>query len=73
MSALRWFRDGGFPLRRSEEYLRYAAECLELASVLRVPRARAALHHMAQVWLRLAQEVEARSPSPQETEVSKPD
>jgi hypothetical protein len=46
---------------KPEEYRRYARECLELASGLRVHRARAALQHMAQVWLRLAQDEESRS------------
>jgi hypothetical protein len=55
-----------------DEYRRYARECLELASGLRVPRARAALHHMAQVWLRLAQDAENRARRPQEDEVSEP-
>jgi hypothetical protein len=50
---------------------RLARECLELASGLHVPRARAALHHMAQVWLRLAQDAENRAQS-QENEVSEP-
>jgi len=39
---------------RSDEYRRYAAECLEMASVVHDPNARATLLHMAQVWLRLA-------------------
>ncbi len=39
---------------RSDEYRRYAAECLEMASVIHEPKARATLFHMAQVWLRLA-------------------
>jgi hypothetical protein len=38
---------------RSDEYRRYAAECLEMASALHDPKARASLLHMAQVWLRL--------------------
>ena len=54
-----------------EEYRRYARECLELASDLRVARACAALHHMAQVWLRLAQDAENRARS-QGNEVSEP-
>jgi len=49
-----------------EEYRRYARECLELAGDLRVPRAPAALHHMAQVWLRLAQDAENRAHSQDE-------
>ena len=39
---------------RSDEYRRYAAECVEMASVFHEPKARAALLQMAQVWLRLA-------------------
>jgi hypothetical protein len=39
---------------RSDEYRRYAAECLEMASVVHDPKARATLLQMAQVWLRLA-------------------
>jgi hypothetical protein len=46
---------------RPEEYRRYAEECLKLASGLHEPSARAALRHMAQVWLRLAQDAESRS------------
>jgi hypothetical protein len=57
-------------MRKPEEYRRYAQECLELASSLRVPRDRAALHHMAQVWLRLAQDGEIEN-RPQEDEVGK--
>lgn len=56
---------------RPEEYRRYARECLEAASALQVPRARPALRHMAQVWLRLAQEAENRARS-QQDEVSEP-
>ena len=44
----------GDPMRRSDEYRRYAAECVEMASVFHEPKARAALLQMAQVWLRLA-------------------
>ena len=39
---------------RSDGYRRYGAECLEMASVIHDPKARATLLHMAQVWLRLA-------------------
>jgi hypothetical protein len=52
-------------MRRSEEYRRYAAERLALASALQEPEARALMRHMAQVWVRLAQDAENRSPSPQ--------
>jgi hypothetical protein len=60
-----WLLGMGVPacMARPEEYRRYARECLELASVSRVPRARAALRRMAQVWLRLAQEAENRARS----------
>jgi hypothetical protein len=51
--ALRQISAGG-PMGRSDEYRRYAAECLEMASVTHEPKARATLLHMAQVWLRLA-------------------
>jgi len=43
---------------RSEKYRQYAAECLHLANDFREPGAQAVLHHMAQVWLRLAQDAE---------------
>lgn len=47
-----------------EDYRRYAEKCLDLARVVTDPRDRAALVHMAQVWLRLAgEEVE---PSPRQ-------
>jgi hypothetical protein len=39
---------------RSDEYRRYAAECLEMASASHDPTSRA----VAQVWLRLATERE---------------
>ena len=62
---------GGLPgsMRRSKEYRRYAAECLELASALQEPEARALMRHMAQVWLRLAQNAENPS-RPEVDEVS---
>ena len=41
---------------KPEEYRRYAAECLELASVFQSPKTRAVLLHMAQTWFRLADE-----------------
>jgi len=44
----------GGPMGRSARYRRYAAECLEMASVIHDPKARATLWLMAQVWLRLA-------------------
>jgi hypothetical protein len=41
------------------DYRRYAAECLELAGTVSDPRARASLAHIAEVWLRLADEKDA--------------
>ena len=60
----------GTPMTGPEEYRRYARECLELANGLRVPQARAALRHMAQVWLRLAQDAENRPRQHREDEVN---
>ena len=47
---------GGIQMRGSEDYRHYAVRCLELAGTLHDPKARAVLAHMAQVWLRLADE-----------------
>jgi hypothetical protein len=44
---------------KSDEYRRYARECLEMASALSDPRARASLLQMAQVWFRLADRMPA--------------
>ena len=44
---------------KSDEYRRYARECLEMASAISDPRARASLLQMAQVWLRLADRMPA--------------
>jgi hypothetical protein len=41
---------------RSEEYRRFAQECLLLARGAEEERARASLLHMAHVWFRLAEE-----------------
>jgi hypothetical protein len=38
----------------AEDYRRHAADCLELAMTMDDPQVRAALMHMTQVWLRLA-------------------
>jgi hypothetical protein len=47
--------------RSSEEYRRFARECLEMAQSTEDEQTRAVLLHMAQVWLRLA---EARENKP---------
>jgi len=39
---------------RSENYRRFAQECLEIAATVKSPDARAVLLLMAQVWVRLA-------------------
>jgi len=39
---------------RADEYRRRAQRCLEMAGTFRDPEARVTLSHMAQVWLRLA-------------------
>jgi len=45
-------------MAKSEQYRRFAWECMEMAGMFVSERARAALVHMAQVWLRLADEKE---------------
>ena len=45
---------------RADEYRRRAQQCLEMATAFRSPQARKSLSHMAQVWLRLADNYEAR-------------
>jgi hypothetical protein len=48
---------------RSDEYRRYVKECLDMANVVQDPKARASLLQMAQVWLRLAQQHNAKQRS----------
>ena len=45
---------------RSEQYRRFAQECLVLVRNTEDERARASLLHMAQVWFRLAEECVTR-------------
>ena len=45
---------------RSDEYRRYVKECLDMANIVQDAKARASLLQMAQVWLRLAQEHDAK-------------
>jgi len=47
-------------MAKSEQYRRFARECMEMAGMFVSERARAALVHMAQVWLRLADEKEVQ-------------
>jgi hypothetical protein len=46
---------------RALAYRCYALKCIQVADTLAVPRERHTLHHMAQVWVRLAQEEEEAS------------
>jgi hypothetical protein len=43
-------------MRSAHDYRRYAAECLQLATSSNDPHVRSTLQHMAQVWLRLAEQ-----------------
>jgi hypothetical protein len=52
----------------SEEYRRFAQECLLLARNAEDERARASLQHMAQVWFRLAEERTNETDERQSTE-----
>jgi hypothetical protein len=50
--------------RKSEDYRRYAEECLRLGQTTDNPQTRAILLQMAQVWLRLAEQAENGSDGP---------
>ena len=50
---------------RSDDYRRYAKECLDMANTVQDAKSRASLLQMAQVWLRLAQEHDAKKQSDQ--------
>jgi hypothetical protein len=41
---------------KSDEYRRFARECLEIAETIDDPQTRAVMVQMAQVWFRLAEE-----------------
>ena len=45
---------------RSDDYRRYVKECLDMANTVQDAKSRASLLQMAQVWLRLAQEHDAK-------------
>jgi hypothetical protein len=47
--------------RRSDDYRRYAEECLRLGQTTDNPQTRATFLQMAQVWLRLAEQAEKSS------------
>ncbi len=44
-------------MAKSEDYRRFAQECLDLSKTLKDERSRAVLIQMAQIWLRLAEEL----------------
>ena len=52
-------------MERSDDYRRYAKECLDMANTVQDAKSRASLLQMAQVWLRLAQEHDAKTKSDQ--------
>jgi hypothetical protein len=51
-----WLAGGHSCVSKSDQYRRFAQECLLLARDAEDDRARASLQHMAQVWFRLAEE-----------------
>ena len=60
-------------LPRSDQYRRFARECLEMADEATDRRLQAIMLHMAQVWLRLAQEHEAEHEAGHDAEHEAPD
>jgi hypothetical protein len=42
-------------MSKAEKYQRFAQECMELARTVKDAESRAVLLHMAQVWVRLAE------------------
>ena len=60
---------------RADEYRRRAQQCLEMAGTFRDGKARIALSHMAEVWLRLAdngQDAKGVRPSVQQQQQIQP-
>ena len=51
-----WYQGAPSTMSSPEDYRRFAAECLELAGIMNHAEVRKTLMHMAQVWLRLADE-----------------
>jgi hypothetical protein len=64
LSSPRLSDDGEAVAPKSEQYRRYALECLEIARSTHDERTQASLLQMAQVWLRLAQEAERAERDP---------
>ena len=53
-------------MAKSDEYCRYAAQCLELAKTTNNPTNKAMFLQMAQTWSRLANENAPRDPTDKE-------
>jgi hypothetical protein len=53
---------------RSDNYRSYAKECLDMANAVQDAKSRASLLQMAQVWLRLAQQHDAKSQSERQSD-----
>jgi hypothetical protein len=51
---------------RSQEYRRFAEECLKMAGATENEHTRAIFTHMAQVWFRLAEEKENDNDAPKD-------
>ncbi len=56
-----------------EDYRRYARECVELLRAVTDEKTKAALSHMAQVWLRLANRQDHPTDEPQGEGEVRPD
>jgi hypothetical protein len=60
-------------VHRSDQYRRFAQECLEMARTSESEQTRVVLIQMAQVWFRLAEARESEDArTPRETETKKP-
>jgi len=62
-------RGGRIVSSGADEYRQRAQQCLEIASAFKSPQARNSLSHMAQVWLRLADNYKARSVVQQQQQI----
>lgn len=59
---------GGLPMSRSDEYRRFAAECLKIGQAAKAEGQRALFLEMASTWLALAQKDETSPDSHQSEE-----
>ncbi len=51
---------------RSEQYRRFAEQCLEIARNSADPQTQSIMRHMAQVWQRLAYQIDAGEGEPKD-------